>query len=72
MNIWQVNAQERGGEGLTRIEGLWEMGRGLPGACRGGCGLCKAEQQREVHDWQAFKLSSGWEALRGETVAGET
>ena len=57
---------------MTRIEGLWEMGRGLPGACRGGCGLCKAEQQREVHDWQAFKLSSGWEALRGETVAGET
>lgn len=55
MNIWQVNAQERGGEGLTRIEGLWEMGRGLPGACRGGCGLYKAEQQREVHDWAGLQ-----------------
>ena len=28
MNIWQVNAQERGGEGLTRIDQTRPLGDG--------------------------------------------
>ena len=39
------------------------MGRGLPGACRGGCGYASLSSRVRCVTGQAFELSSGWERL---------
>lgn len=57
---------------MTRIEGLWEKGRACRELAGEAVGYARLSSSVRCMTGQAFKLSSGWEALRGETVAGET
>lgn len=48
------------------------MGRGQPGACRGGVGCASLSSRVRGVTGQGVALNSGREALRAEAVAGET